>query len=189
MIKLKSLTNVRPKKDFGTQIILSPTPGTIKVTPNASKLLGVGSGDYLGIITADEGDTPGFVYKGNEDLGAKLAATGKGGAGVLNCSAANAWNELKGDVNYNVHYNVSETPISLTDEEKEQNPDFADVTIYPLEFDKREEKIHRGKSEESHGKSEAAHADAPGQNKEVAPVEEEEVEEEVQASTDPFDAL
>jgi hypothetical protein len=162
MIKLKSLTNVRPKKDFGTQIILAPTPGTIKVTPETSKLLKVSAGDYLGVVVDEEGAKyAGFVYKGSEEtFGAKLAATNKGGGGVLNCSVANAWAELKGDANYNVHYDVIETPIELSDEEKEANPEFAGFTLYPISFNKKEEKIKRGKAKGQAKKTEVPITDA-----------------------------
>ena len=39
MMKFRSLTNVRPTKDLGCQIICAPTEGQFKVTPEAAKVL------------------------------------------------------------------------------------------------------------------------------------------------------
>lgn len=144
-MKLRALTNVRPTKELGNQVILAPTEGQFKVTPDACKHLGVSTGEYCGVVVDDESGT-GYVFKGSEEgLGAKLASSNKGGGGVLTFSAAAGWSELKGSSAHNTHYNVGETPIAAEDL---AGTPFEDYTLYPLEFDKQVEKQARKAKEE-----------------------------------------
>ncbi len=156
-MKFKALTNVRPTKDYGSQVIASPTEGTIKVTPDAAEIIGVAADGYLGLISL--GDSP-CVFKGHSDLGAKLASTSKSGGGVLNCSSAVAWNELGGSADHNVHFNVSETPLEISDEDRAELPEiYRSFEFYPLEFDKKVEK--QRKTKKSEATDESAQTNAP----------------------------
>lgn len=136
MLKFRSLTNVRPTKDLGSQVICAPTEGQFKVTPEAAKAIGVTAGDYLQIVVDDETNTP-YIVKGEEGVGGKLAASNKTGAGILTLSAAAAWDEMKGDANFNTHYDVAE-----------EGMEFEDRTYYALEFKEAVEKQARKKSED-----------------------------------------
>ena len=104
MMKFRSLTNVRPSKDLGSLVICAPTAGQFKVTPEAAKILGVMGEDYLAVVM-DENNTP-YVVKGEEGNGGKLAAANKQGGGTLTFSAANAWEELGGDTEFNTHFSI-----------------------------------------------------------------------------------
>lgn len=130
-MKLRALTNVRPTKDLGKQVILAPTEGGFKITPDAATLLKVGAGDYVGIAYDDEAQV-GYVFKGDENgLGAKVASTNKGGGGILGFSAAAGWVDLKGDSENNTHYDIVETPVDSADLE---GTPFEGKTLYPLTF-------------------------------------------------------
>lgn len=119
-MKFRTLTNVRPSKDLGCQITAAPTNGQFKITPEAVKAIGVTAGDYLG-LTIDEETGTIYAYRGENGDGGKLAASNKGGGGVLTFSAANAWEEIGGDTDHNTNFDVSETPV-----------EFEDVMYFPL---------------------------------------------------------
>lgn len=110
MMNFQSFTNVRPTKELGCQVITAPTKGQLKLTPEAAVLLGVGVGDYVQ-IGGSNGEI--FVVKGSKELGGgKVAASNKTGAGILTFSSAMSWEQLDGDENFNVHFDVdSENPI------------------------------------------------------------------------------
>lgn len=146
MFKLKSLTGVKPTKDAGTQIIASPSKGQIKVTPKAAKELAVSAGERLEVFTDDmTGDL--FIVKGVDGKGGKLAAANATGAGTLTFSSGNSWNELKGDENYNVHYDLGEGTWVLIDEQgngEVVDPGTEGARCYfKLEFVEKVEKAER----------------------------------------------
>lgn len=135
-MKLQALTNVRPTKDLGSEVILSPTEGQFKITPDAAKTLQVSNGDYVGVVNdANSGEA--YVFKGSADtLGAKAASANKGGGGILTFSAAAGWAELGGDVNFNTHFTMADEPKELSDEEVEALADtpFAGVDLFPIVY-------------------------------------------------------
>lgn len=161
MLKFRSLTNVRPSKDLGCQIICAPTSGQFKVTPEAAIAIGVANEDYLQILMDDSSGTA-YAVKGVDGLGGKLAASNKAGAGLLTFSAANAWDELGGDPDFNTHYSVSvEDAIEDTDEEGNTR------TYFPLTFVEKIEKQKRkskgdGSDEDEDEDDDAVVADASG---------------------------
>lgn len=147
MMKFRSLTNVRPTKDLGSQIICAPTAGQFKVTPEAAKAIGVHPGDFLQIVMDDESGVA-YAVKGEEGLGGKLAASNKAGAGILTLSAAAAWDEMKGDTNFNTHYSIdAETAITDGEEGEER-------VYFPLVFIETTEKQARKKSDKVEGEVE-----------------------------------
>jgi hypothetical protein len=115
MFNFKALTNTRPAKQLGTQIIAAPTSGHIKVTPDAASKLNVSDNSYVFVVRDTISDTI-WVRKGEEGVGGKLASSNKSGGGTLTFSSGNAWNDLKGDVNANVHYDMAEEPVYVTAE-------------------------------------------------------------------------
>lgn len=136
MLKFRSLTNVRPTKDLGSQIVCAPTEGQFKVTPDACKIMGVSSGDYLQLVMDDESGVA-YAVKGGEGLGGKLAASNKTGGGVLTLSAAAAWIEMQGDSNFNTHYTISAEDAVTDGEEGEER------VYFPLTFVEKVEKQSR----------------------------------------------
>jgi len=136
MLKFRSLTNVRPTKDLGCQIICAPTEGQFKVTPEAAKALNVGAGDYLQLVIDDETGTA-YAVKGGEGLGGKLAASNKTGGGILTISAAAAWDEMNGHEDYNTHYSIDAETFVVDGEEGEER------TYFPLTFVEKVEKQAR----------------------------------------------
>jgi len=137
MLKFRSLTNVRPTKDLGSQVICAPTPGQFKVTPEAAKAIGVSSEDYLQVVM-DDSTGIAYAVKGEDGLGGKLAASNKAGAGMLTFSAANAWDEMKGDIAFNVHYNLDTENAVVNDGEEGDGK-----TYFPLTFAEKVEKQTR----------------------------------------------
>lgn len=114
----QELTNIRAPKEAVAEVIVTPTNGNFRVSPTAAKQMGLQSGDYLGLVvgTVPKEDGSGneqgiFLFKGFEVKGQMKGSklNGKDGAG-LNCSSANAWNQLGGDGENSIHYNVEETP-------------------------------------------------------------------------------
>lgn len=148
MLKFNSLTNVRPTKDLGSQIIASPTPGQFKVTPDAAKALGVVAGDYVQLVDAEvDGETKFFAVAGSEELGGgKLGSTNKTGGGVLTFSGAKAWDDMGGDANYNTMFDLDE----------ENAVEQEGRTYFPLTSAGKEEKQKRKSSKEDNGASETA---------------------------------
>lgn len=149
------LTNVRPTREKGTHLIVNTTRGSLKLTPKAKNIIGVQDGQYLGLVKADE-DV--YLFKGNEDLGAKLASTKKGGAGDLNFSTSYGWELLGGNEEMKRYYTVSEEAIQFP-EEAVKNTDYEGVDMYKVTFDKEEPKIAR-KSKSDKAKEEAPQAEA-----------------------------
>lgn len=141
MLKFRSLTNVRPTKDLGSQIICAPTYGQFKVTPEAAIAIGVADGDYLQLLIDDSTKTA-YAVKGDDGLGGKLASSSKVGGGLLSFSAAAAWDELEGDIAFNTHYDVVvEEAVVDTDEEGNTK------TYFPLKFVEKIEKQTRKKKD------------------------------------------
>lgn len=144
MLQFKSLTNVRPTKDLGCQIVCAPTEGQFKITPEAADILDVRAGDYLQLVEADGtfyAVKGGEVVEGGGNLGGKLASSNKTGGGVLTLSAAAAWQEMDGNEKFNTHYNI-DTETSVEQEER---------TYYPLAFAEKIEKqarVRKNKDEE-----------------------------------------
>lgn len=129
MMKFRSLTNVRPTKDLGCQVIASPTYGQFKVTPDAAKVLKVGDKDYLSIVM-DEDNNP-YAVKGAEGNGGKLASANKQGGGILTFSASNAWEELKGDSGFNIFFTMdADAVVSIPATDEEGNEIEGEPTLY-----------------------------------------------------------
>ena len=144
-MKFRSLTNVRPTKDLGCQIICAPTEGQFKITPEAAKALSVGAGDYLQLVIDDETGTA-YAVKGGEGLGGKLAASNKTGGGILTLSAAAAWEEMNGDASFNTHYTIDAETAVVDGEGEEER------TYFPLTFEEKVEKqarVRKDKSEDA----------------------------------------
>lgn len=146
-MKLQSLTNVRPTKDLGTQVIASCTKGQFKVTPDAAKKLKVVAGDYLDILQDVETEKL-YVTVGSKGNGGKLA-----GDGSLTFSAAVAWNQSEADEDHNTHYDLGE---AVTEGEGEEAK-----TYYPLEFVEKEPKMQRTSKEDKGEEVADAQASAP----------------------------
>jgi len=136
MLKFRSLTNVRPTKDLGCQIICAPTEGQFKVTPEAAKAMGVSAEDYLQLVI-DDSTGIAYAVKGGDGLGGKLAASNKAGAGLLTFSAAAAWQELNGDTNSNTHFTL-DVENAITDGEEGE-----EKVYFPLTFSEKVEKQTR----------------------------------------------
>jgi hypothetical protein len=169
MLKFRSLTNVRPTKDLGSQIICAPTYGQFKVTPDAAKAMSISAEDSLQLLI-DDSTGIAYAVKGSDGLGGKLASSNKVGGGLLSFSAAAAWDELKGDTNFNTHYDVV-VEDAIEDEDEEGN-----IKIYfPLKFVEKVEKQTRKKK------------DADGN--ETDEEEEVEVDEVTPATTAEFDEM
>lgn len=171
MFNFQSFTNVRPTKDLGCQIITAPTKGQIKVTPEAAKALEVSVGDYVQVGGVD-GKL--YVVKGSKEQGGgKIAASNKTGAGILTFSSAMTWEQLEGDENYNVHYDVdTENPVT-----------HGDRTFFELTLAEKVEKQKR-KSKADKTSEPLEEADAPVEEVENLSVESEEV-----VRDSPFDAM
>ena len=167
MMQFRKLTNVRPTKELGTQVVVSPTMGQFKVTPLAAKLIGVTAGSYLAIVM-DEADNA-YAVKGAEGDGGKLAAGNKNGGGSLTLSAANAWEELGGDKDFNIHCDISaETSVSVAATDEEGNEiEGAEPTVYFLLTEvERTAKQVRKKKEVAEGDNEVAEGNGNGEAKE-----------------------
>lgn len=116
-MKFKSLSNVRPSKDLGTQLILLPTKGGIKITETAAKAIGVISGDYIELVqdTDKESPTCGQFYAvaGSKDedkqVGSKVARNGA----TYQFSAAAAWQDMEGSEQHNSYYDVQEEGVEV----------------------------------------------------------------------------
>ena len=125
MLQFKSLTNVRPSKDLGNQVVLAPTEGQIKITPDAVKVLGLSAGDYVQIVEAGGNF---YITLGDEaeGIGAKVASSNKGGGGTFTCSIAAAWQEMKGSTEHNSHFDLISDEESVIEQEGK--------TYFPLSF-------------------------------------------------------
>lgn len=138
-MRLNSLTNTRPVKDQGCQIIVSPTEGAFKVSDDAAAILSVAKGDYIDIAEHPGERGVFFVGKGAEGTetskgnGSKI---GKSGA-WLNFSAAAAWAKL-GDPEFNIHMDLSTEPV-MVDVDHQDEP----VPYYKLIPAGKEAKISR----------------------------------------------
>lgn len=133
MFTFTSLTNTKPAKDLGTKIITAPTKGQIKVTPKAAEVLDVRDDSYLQIVKGGDGKL--YAVKGSEDKkeGGRLASANKTGAGTLTFSSANAWQEMKGNEDNNVHYTLN----------AESFVEFEDRKFFELTFEKEVAKAKR----------------------------------------------
>lgn len=153
-MRFKSLTNVRPIKDQGCELIASPTPGGFKLSDAAASVLGVASGDRIDIVEHPAEPGTFFVGKGFEDENGTINGSKLGRSGsYLTCSAAAAWQKM-GDSENNTHYTI--------DAENGETDDDSGATYYPLLKDKVVAKQQR--------------AETSGDAVESAPVAEEAVE-------------
>lgn len=152
-LRFQPLTNVRPSKEQGTHLITNTTKGSLKLTPKAGKILEVQDGGHCGVVKA--GDQV-FVFKGNDDLGGKLASSKKGGAGDLHFSSAMSWQELDGNSETKRYYAVGETPLS---EEDVAGSPFEGMKLFPLTFEKEEAKQARSTSDDSDSDSDSVTQD------------------------------
>lgn len=134
-MKLQSLTNVRPTRDLGVQVIASCTKGQFKITPDAAEKLQLVEGDYADIQKDIETGTL-YIVAGEKGNGGKLANNGSG----LTFSAAVAWNASKADEDHNTHYDLGEA-VEVEVEGTTKN-------FYPLEFAEQVEKMQRGPKNE-----------------------------------------
>lgn len=143
MFAFKSLTNVRPTKDLGKEIICAPTEGQFKVTPDAALALGVIAGGYLQIVEGPEGGF--YAIKGENGRGGKLASAGKSSGGALTFSAAAAWEPMGGSTELNKHYTVKDEDAFYVDAEGNVVEEDGDgvLKLFPLEFSKDVEKQKR----------------------------------------------
>lgn len=150
MIKFNSLTNVRPTKDLGCKIVASPTEGQFKITPEASKVLDVSTGDYLQLVEAGGNF---YAVKGSKELGGgKIGAANKTGAGVLNFSGAKAWDDMGGDSNFNTMFDL----------DAENAVEQEGRVYYPLNASGKEEKQARKSSnKEENSNTEVGSATMP----------------------------
>lgn len=115
-MNLRSLTNVRPVKDAGTQLIANSTKGNFRLSIDAAKKIGVVDGDYLDIAEHPEQQGTFFIGKGfiekdeegkiSEKNGSKLARSGS----YLQFSSAGAWADL-GDEANNTAYEVTDEEV------------------------------------------------------------------------------
>jgi len=113
------LTNVRPKNEEAV-LTVTPTKGILKLSEKAAIQLGLTNESYASVLEAntDEGLCA-FVFKGqakNEDenlsqIGSKCSFSNNAMGGSLQFSSGNAWATLKGDVDSNTKYSVSEEAV------------------------------------------------------------------------------
>jgi len=111
-----SLTNTKEAKEVGTQVILSPTLGTIKVTPKACEILGVHNGDYVQIERGGDGNS--YAVVGKSGFGNKLASSNKTGSGTLSLSSASAWKKMGGDTEFNISFDIAAEPAFVQEDAK-----------------------------------------------------------------------
>lgn len=148
MFQVKAqLTNTRPPKSTKPELVVSPSPGTMKISPEAASIIGVKHGDYLGVVEAAiEGkDYKYFLFKGSEgaegesNVGSKLAATNGKGGGTLQFSSANTYAQLGG--------NSEESQVFDVVEEDAQTQD--GVKYVPVKFREAVEKAERKSSKDA----------------------------------------
>lgn len=136
-MRFKSLTNVRPVKDQGCEIIAAPTSGAFKISDEAASVLGVTVGDRVDI--AEHPAEPGkfFAAKGFEnENGVNGSKLGKSGS-YLTLSAAAAWSKM-GDSENNTHF--------VLDKENGEVDENTNITYYPLVEDRKVPKQTRSGS-------------------------------------------
>ena len=98
------LTNARPTKDETPMVSTTPTTGNMKLSESAASVIGVSTGDYLAVVTAEteEGDAF-FVFagqaggEGEANVGSKLGNSNGKVGGSLEFSSANTWKQLGGN--------------------------------------------------------------------------------------------
>lgn len=98
----RQLTGVRPPKDDAAYVVVSCTKGKINLSPAAADLLSVKEGDYVEVVTGDEGEDKKFAIAKTEK--------GQGGSklgGNLDFAAANAYQALEGNTETNTFYGIS----------------------------------------------------------------------------------
>lgn len=133
-MKFQSLTNVKPTKDLGTQLVAAPTPGQFKLTPDGATLMGVAVGDYLQILRSGEDF---YASKGEKGVGSKLSSPNAAGGGIFTFSSANAWQEIEGSSEHNTHFDI-DADEPYTDEETGR-------VYFKLSLAERVEKQKKGK--------------------------------------------
>lgn len=101
----KQLTNVRPDKSTSPEVSTTPTSGNVKINANAASKIGVGIGDYVAIVEAEDENGKGLYltkgHAGNKEDGkaqyGSILASSSGKEGTaLQFSSENAFRSLGG---------------------------------------------------------------------------------------------
>lgn len=146
-MNLDFLTNRKPAKDLGTEMLVSSTPGTIKLTPDFAAALtcgeddttGVKVGDRVGVVRdADSGQI--FVFKSpNDKMGGKVARSGN----TFNFSSANSWDVLEGSEEHHRVYVIDGEAVEHEIDEE------TSITLVPVSFERIEAKMERKSSDDN----------------------------------------
>jgi len=135
-MKLVSFSNKRPvQAEQGSFLTVSPTEGKVRITGVVAKSLGVVAGDYVA-VAADSESKKIFIYKGikNEktQVGNKLAEAGAN----FEFGSKNVWEELGGNTDKSIKFEVSETATP-----------FEDMELFELSNPQTKDKVVREKKE------------------------------------------
>lgn len=132
-MKLNVLTNSRPTKDLGEQLVVSSTLGQFKISPELAERLKVNEGERVAVGKDNETGNI-YVFKGGDKVGAKIAKSGN----YLNASSQNVWDVLEGDEDMNRTY----VPVGEDIEDE-------DGLYVQIEFESEEPKQARKSSDDS----------------------------------------
>lgn len=152
---LEVLTNRRPTKDEGNSLIITPVKGQFRLTAEAQKTLGVQADDRVVIIKGDDNGKPVFgilksAYQEVEGEVQKVAEFPKaldqqgqklslpGNTKKLSFGSTLSWEEMGGNVNGSNYYTL----------DADNSEQMGEAVVFPLVFDKFEEKSVRGSEEE-----------------------------------------
>lgn len=141
-MKLNVLTNSRPTKDLGEELIVSSTSGQFKLTPDLAERLGVNEGERVA-VGKDNSTGKIYVFKGEDGVGSKIAKSGN----YLNASSQNVWDTLEG----NVEMNRTFTPVGEDIEDE-------DGLFVEIEFAHEEPKAPRKSSSSNEEEEEEVNA-------------------------------
>lgn len=116
-MKLVSFSNKRPVAEQGSFLTASQTEGKLRITAVVAEAMGVVEGDYVA-VGKDQESGKLYAYVGMKDdklqVGNKLTAAGQ----TFEFGSKNAWEEIGGNTDHSVRYNVAETPLEVTEGEE-----------------------------------------------------------------------
>jgi hypothetical protein len=113
MLVLKNVVNVtnqRPSKDEGTQVIALSTRGQIKLTTKAVDLLGVAVGSFIAIGKAGDTTIMWVTEKDSKDAKATVGRGSSKSDSNLSFSSTGGYSLLEGSTECRTHWNVNTEP-------------------------------------------------------------------------------
>lgn len=157
---VEGLSNLRPQKaEKGNVLIAKSTKSQCSLSASATQAMGLTEGDY--VYVAKLGDGNHYIMKGQggdkdanpaiKKQGSKLAWTGGAIGGDTSFSSANVWQFLEGNENENRYFSV----LGLETEEEIEAAHTVTlltgetVKVFPIQFDRAEEKAARKTSTKS----------------------------------------